>query len=94
MINVYDETGTICSFPSCDVAPYSVKSKQVLHYVVDEEKLGELKKANYPLQNIAVVTKKSLGRHDVEISTLKWAYNPRIPVYLYHDLSNVISKHF
>ena len=94
MISVYDETGAICSFPSCDVAPYSVESKQVLHYIVDEEKLEELKKANYPLQNIAIVTKKGLGRHGVEISMLKWAFDPKITVYLHHSLRNVLTQHF
>lgn len=93
MINVYDEAGNICSFPSCDLIPNHTGSRQLVHYVVNEEKLSELKKANFPLQNIAIAAKTGIGRDNVKITSLKWAFDPKTTVQLYHNVSKTNIKH-
>ena len=93
MINVYDEKGDIISFPSCNSILHLADSRQIVHYVVSEEMLSELKKQNYPLKNIAIVARTGIGRDDVEISSLKWAFDPKPTVYLHRNLKNTNIKH-
>ena len=98
-INMYDEgSGAICSFaPVNERIPDLPRTRDILsevfHYIVDEDTLEELKLSGRPLTDIAFVFEQSTGRHGVEISRLKWANDPGIPVKLYHGLRNMSQYH-
>ena len=98
-ISMYDEmNGTIFNFsPSAEaipIIPYNGKNpKVVYHFVVDEDAVEQLKEFDRTLYDIAVVDKVGVGRNGVEISTLKWAFDPKIPVKLYRGVKNAVSRH-
>lgn len=98
-INMYDEgSGVIYSFaPVNERIPDLPRTRDILsevfHYIVDEDTLEELKLSGRPLTDIAFVFEQSAGRHGVEISQLKWANDPGIPVRLYHGLRTMNQYH-
>ncbi len=98
-ISMYDElNGTIFNFPpsaeAIPMIPYNGKNpKVVYHYVVDEDAVEQLKELDRTLYDIAVVDKVGVGRNGIEISTLKWAFDPEIPVKLYRGVKNAVTRH-
>ena len=78
--------------------------KRNAEFMAESEKLYDEYKAwemeyyaahpmQYTLYDIAVVDKVGVGRNGIEISTLKWAFDPKIPVKLYRGVKNTVSCH-
>lgn len=98
-ISMYEESnGRIYRFePSKEELPAAPICRKpfddVVHYVVDHDKLEELMESGRELDDIAFVYGVGIGRHEVEISTLHWAKDPSIPVWLHHGVRNVSARH-
>ena len=88
---LYEEsTGDIIEFDpiDCVLPPFSDRyaygAPPPQYYIVDEEKLEEIRDSGRELDDIALLESKSKGRHNAIIAYLVWANNPEIKVKLYN----------
>lgn len=99
-INLYEETsGEIHGFapmdeeiPAQPVSDLHGKG-EIVHYVVNEDTLEELKRTGRSLRDIAIVGGVGAGRHGIEIASLKWAHDLKIPVRLFRGARDASFRH-
>ena len=87
---LYEEsTGRIIGFDpiDCVLPPFTeiyAYTRPPQYYIVDEEKLEEIKRSGRPLDDIALLESKSNGRHGVLIGRLVWANDVAVSVKLHN----------
>lgn len=98
-INLYDESnGEIQSFlPEKGDIPFLPAhrewGKKIIHYVVTKEALAKIKSVNRSLEDIAIVTRRAYGRRNVRVTSLQWAKDPSVPIWLYEGAVTTSIQH-
>ena len=81
-IKVYEDyTGSIWGFPPERYGPVR-KNRNNVYYIVTQSLLDLLRKHDFPLDDIAVVSRKDIGRKGKIVSYLTWGKDSSINIRL------------